>query len=62
MENYTNKTLERTGYRPYPPTEKELDSFDKVAASLLCYVNFKDALYLIAVYCIFRPQFLHINL
>ncbi|KAK9921379.1 hypothetical protein M0R45_029890 [Rubus argutus] len=34
MENYTNKTFERTGYRPYPPTEKELDSFDKALESV----------------------------
>ncbi|KAM5559414.1 hypothetical protein ABKV19_020860 [Rosa sericea] len=34
MENYTNKTFERTGSRPYQPIEKELDSFDKALESV----------------------------
>ncbi|XP_062002895.1 uncharacterized protein LOC133720547 [Rosa rugosa] len=34
MENYTNKTFERVGSRPYQPIEKELDSFDKALESV----------------------------
>nr|XP_011467261.1 PREDICTED: uncharacterized protein LOC101293610 isoform X2 [Fragaria vesca subsp. vesca] len=34
MENYTKKTFEKTGSRPYQPIEKELDSFDKALESV----------------------------
>lgn len=41
MKSYSDNTVERTRSGTRPPTEKELDSFDKVGYSLLCYVHYE---------------------